>query len=84
MPNTSALHGLENELLCELFSTFPLARVHPLPQDEDNELHIRGSFNNLYPTVLRVLARKVEERMNISTSYSFDSSFLIFLVILQL
>jgi hypothetical protein len=59
MPSTSALEGLENELLSELFSTFPLARVHPLPRDGENELHIRGSFNNLYPTVLGVLARKV-------------------------
>lgn len=58
-PNTSALNGLEDELLSELFQTFPFAWVHPEPWDGENELHVRGQFNNLYPTVLGVLARKV-------------------------
>lgn len=58
-PSTSALDGLEDELLSEIFETFPFARVHPEPWDGENELHVRGSFNNLYPTVLGVLARKV-------------------------
>lgn len=58
-PNTAALSGLEDELLSELFQTFPFARVHPEAWDGENELHVRGQFNNLYPTVLGVLARKV-------------------------
>lgn len=58
-PNTLALNGLEDELLSELFQTFPFARVHREPWDGENELHVRGPFNNLYPTVLGVLARKV-------------------------
>lgn len=58
-PNTLALSGLENELLSELFQTFPFARVHPESWDGENELHVRGQFNNLYPTVLGVLARQV-------------------------
>lgn len=58
-PNTSALNGLEDELLSELFQTFPFAWVRPEPWDGENELHVRGQFNNLYPTVLGVLARKV-------------------------
>jgi hypothetical protein len=59
MPSTSCLHGRENELLSELFQTFPFAKVHPQPWDGENELHVRGSFNNLYPTVLGILAKKV-------------------------
>lgn len=58
-PNTLALSGLEDELLSELFQTFPFARVHPESWDGENELHVRGQFNNLYPTVLGVLARQV-------------------------
>lgn len=58
-PDTLALNGLEDELLSELFQTFPFARVHSEPWDGENELHVRGPFNNLYPTVLGVLSRKI-------------------------
>ncbi|RSL44908.1 hypothetical protein CEP53_011017 [Fusarium sp. AF-6] len=58
-PSTSALDGLEDELLGELFQTFPFAKVHPKSWDGENELHVRAPFNSLYPTVLGVLAKKV-------------------------
>lgn len=58
-PNTSALDWPEDELLNELFQTFPFAKVTKEDWDGENELHIRGQLNNLYPTVLGVLARKI-------------------------
>ncbi|KXH43605.1 hypothetical protein CNYM01_02744 [Colletotrichum nymphaeae SA-01] len=58
-PNTSTLDGLEGELLSEMFNTFPFAKVDPQPWDGENELHVRRSFNSMYPVVLGVLAQKV-------------------------
>lgn len=58
-PNTSTLDGLEGELLSEMFNTFPFAKVDPQPWDGENELHVRRSFNSMYPVVLGVLAQKI-------------------------
>lgn len=58
-PSTLALEGLENELLSELFQTFPFAKVPKEGWDDEDELHVRGQFNNLYPAVLGVFAKRV-------------------------
>jgi hypothetical protein len=58
-PTTSTLEGLEDELLTELFHTFPFAKLPKREWDHENEMHVRGEFNDLYPACLGVLTSKV-------------------------
>ena len=58
-PDASALDSLAGELLSELFQTFPFVKMPKREWDGENELHVRGDFNYMYPIALGVLARKI-------------------------
>jgi len=56
-PKISKLKYPEAQLLGDLLKAFPLAKHSAKPNDDVGELHVRVGRNDLYPSVLAVLAR---------------------------